>query len=397
MWTDLVLAHEEPFDTRDTKIAALRLKFNAFKALEGEKVNGIFIRLKCLLNDLENNGVSIPQAEDSDSDVEEETRSSSGFLADLNAEFHDRALLANQKRYYKRSGRVVSTKKPIDKSNETCFACGKLRKYKGLKAEIDILTKKIDAMPKGVTKVKAFMTIAEDEPSVGKSNARLGQWVEIAMKKYVEDQRKNLLSKFNSLNQELSSCMFTKVDESPSETALEITSDIKSECDIQEPLPPLPKLSGAEPIITSADVINFADLTQTLAISKEIKKVPNKRSAVKDPKKKAQTMSPSVPDPIPIWKADSSIEQLLFTLMEKVKGLKKQIKTPSNNSASVSQIGTDCIMSFIKKMENLNEVRVKELRSDNGTEFRNHKLEEFCDEKDISQNSPLLVPLKKMV
>ncbi|GJY91899.1 retrovirus-related pol polyprotein from transposon TNT 1-94 [Tanacetum coccineum] len=46
----------------------------------------------------------------------------------------------------------------------------------------------------------------------------------------------------------------------------------------------------------------------------------------------------------------------------------------------------DCIMSFIRKMENLNEVRVKELRSDNGTEFRNHKLEEFCDEKGISQN-----------
>ena len=43
-------------------------------------------------------------------------------------------------------------------------------------------------------------------------------------------------------------------------------------------------------------------------------------------------------------------------------------------------------MSFVRKMENLNEVRVKELRSDNGTEFRNHKLEEFCDEKGISQN-----------
>ncbi|GJV87413.1 retrovirus-related pol polyprotein from transposon TNT 1-94 [Tanacetum coccineum] len=37
-------------------------------------------------------------------------------------------------------------------------------------------------------------------------------------------------------------------------------------------------------------------------------------------------------------------------------------------------------------MENLNEVRVKELRSDNGTEFINHVLEEFCDEKGISQN-----------
>nr|GEX90617.1 hypothetical protein [Tanacetum cinerariifolium] len=41
----------------------------------------------------------------SDSDVEEDTRSSSEFLTDLNAEFHDRALLSSQKRFYKRSGR----------------------------------------------------------------------------------------------------------------------------------------------------------------------------------------------------------------------------------------------------------------------------------------------------
>ncbi|GKA04915.1 hypothetical protein Tco_0684035 [Tanacetum coccineum] len=63
MWNDLHLAIEGPSDTRDTKIAALRLKFNAFKAFEGEKVNGTFTSLKCLLNDIENKGVSIPQAE----------------------------------------------------------------------------------------------------------------------------------------------------------------------------------------------------------------------------------------------------------------------------------------------------------------------------------------------
>ncbi|GJV10028.1 retrovirus-related pol polyprotein from transposon TNT 1-94 [Tanacetum coccineum] len=34
------------------------------------------------------------------------------------------------------------------------------------------------------------------------------------------------------------------------------------------------------------------------------------------------------------------------------------------------------------KMENLNEVKVKKLRSDNGTEFRNHKLEDICDKKE---------------
>ncbi|GJS57494.1 hypothetical protein Tco_0652278 [Tanacetum coccineum] len=70
-----------------------------------------------------------------------------------------------------------------------------------------------------------------DEPSVGKADARSGQWVEITMSKvqkllsitdsderkhvldythvdlhYVEDQRKNLLSKYNSLKQEFSSC-----------------------------------------------------------------------------------------------------------------------------------------------------------------------------------------------
>ncbi|GKA58760.1 retrovirus-related pol polyprotein from transposon TNT 1-94, partial [Tanacetum coccineum] len=46
----------------------------------------------------------------------------------------------------------------------------------------------------------------------------------------------------------------------------------------------------------------------------------------------------------------------------------------------------DCIMSFIRQMENLNDTKVKQLRSDNGTEFRNHTLEAFCDEKGISQN-----------
>nr|GEX37274.1 hypothetical protein [Tanacetum cinerariifolium] len=38
----------------------------------------------------------------------------------------------------------------------------------------------------------------------------------------------------------------------------------------------------------------------------------------------------------------------------------------------------------VRKIENLNEVRVKELRSDDGIEFIDHKVEEFYDEKWIS-------------
>ncbi|GJT93045.1 hypothetical protein Tco_1081890 [Tanacetum coccineum] len=218
IWTDLILAHEGPSETKDTKIEALRLKFNAFKTLEGERVKGTFNRLKCLLNDLENNGISISQAElnatfDSDSDIEEDQRSSSEFLADLNAEFHERSLLANQRRFYKRSGRGKSEK--------------------GLVAEsFEWDEESVSSDDEGVTTFKALMAITDEELSVGRADARSGQLVKITMKKvqkllsitnsderrhvldythvdlhYVEDQRKNLLSKFNSLKQEFSSCM----------------------------------------------------------------------------------------------------------------------------------------------------------------------------------------------
>ncbi|GJW42614.1 hypothetical protein Tco_0071413 [Tanacetum coccineum] len=55
-------------------------------------------------------------------------------------------------------------------------------KYKGLKAEMAILTKRIDDLTngkesvssedEGTTRIRAFMAIAEDEPSVGKTDAR---------------------------------------------------------------------------------------------------------------------------------------------------------------------------------------------------------------------------------
>nr|GEV72987.1 hypothetical protein [Tanacetum cinerariifolium] len=416
MWNDLILAHEGPSNTRDTKIVALRLKFNAFKSLEGEKVNGTFIRLKCLLNNLENNGVTIPQAEvnatlvnslpkkwlsmnqtprannsikneslatlygkynyedglidqiyksktqrftiqassskalisnhlfqDSDSDVKEDHRTNNEFMADLNAEFRERALLANQKRFYKRSGRVGSTKKPLDKTKETCFACGKL----------------------GSTKNNEIMEITEDEPSVGKANARLGQWVDITMKKlhillsmtdgderkyvldythvdlhYGEDQRKNLVNKFNLLKQEISlhkselsnlknivsincslqnevikTCskvtldqmlseqlpgnivkalgrksikkekisskevFFTKADESSPMLAPEITYDSDSECDSQEPLPPLPKLISTDQL--TKEHLEHAVVKKTL--SKLKAQLPLKPSPKKAP------------------------------------------------------------------------------------------------------------------
>nr|GEZ28941.1 hypothetical protein [Tanacetum cinerariifolium] len=170
------------------------------------------------------------------------------------------------------------------------------------------------------------MTIAEEEPSVGKNDAR------------AEDQRKTfstsstLLIKSCPHGDEISelkkalrnrpqakslwtNCSlrkkFSKAAESSFETTPEITSDSESECDIEEPLSLLPKLLRVEPNDTSKDDISLADLTLTLAVSDEIKK-----------------------------KADSSTKKLLLTLMEEVKGLKEQIKIPLDTSLSVPQSGS---------------------------------------------------------
>ncbi|GJR75251.1 retrovirus-related pol polyprotein from transposon TNT 1-94 [Tanacetum coccineum] len=340
IWIDIILAHEGPSETKDTKIASLRLKFNAFKALKGERVKETFTRLKYLLNDLENNGVSISQAklnatfvnslprkwlsmnqtqrannsikndtmealygkynyeeglidqiymsestkfslqclkalisnptlQDSDTDIEEDQRSSSEFLADLNAEFHERSLPAIQRRFYKRSGRVGSSKKPIDRSNETCFACGKLGHFqKDLSSDDD----------EGVITSKALMAIADEEQLVGRADARSGQWVEITMKKtssrvtldqlLTEQVLRNIVRAIGGKGMRkdkisLKKVVFTKSNVSSSETSPEIPSDSESEGTTQIPLPSLPTLIGAKPfgITKSLTITNTKQTT----------------------------------------------------------------------------------------------------------------------------------------
>ncbi|GKA44801.1 hypothetical protein Tco_0737597 [Tanacetum coccineum] len=198
------------------------------------------IIISCLPND------------DNDLDVEEDTRSNSEFLSDLNDEFHDRAFLANQKRFYKRSRRVGSAIKPMDDES-------------------------LSSEDEGVTRVKAFMAIAEDETTVGKVDARafLGNIVHTFGGR---GKRKETISSKGGV--------FTKTGESPSKTIPEITYDSKSEYEYQEPLPPLPKLLRDEPIGTSSDVTPPANLTQASAISDKTKHAIDKELPVKAIKKK---------------------------------------------------------------------------------------------------------------
>ncbi|GJU62010.1 hypothetical protein Tco_1243845, partial [Tanacetum coccineum] len=388
MCNELVLTYEGPSDTRDTKIDALRLKFNAFKALAGEKVNGTYTQLKCLLNDLKNNSVVISQVEVNatfvnslprkwlsmnqtqrannsikndclaarygkyhyEEDVKEDNRTNNEFMADLNTEYQERALLENQKRFYKRIDDLTKGKSEKGKSD-------KGKSEKGYITEsFDWDDESVSSEDEYTTKFKAFMEIAEDEPFVGKIDARSGQWVEITMKKvhrllsmtdgkerkhvldythvdlhYVEDQRKYLVKNFNALKQdpllhksELFKALgrkgrrkennpskvvvFIMGDESSSEQAPEVTSDSEADCDTHEPLPTLPKLIGVEPTVL-----------ETYVIKKTESKLPDVQISCSDKK------------------TNSSTEQLLLTLMEEVKGIKDHIKIPSVTSPSGSQ------------------------------------------------------------
>ncbi|GJU81611.1 retrovirus-related pol polyprotein from transposon TNT 1-94 [Tanacetum coccineum] len=46
----------------------------------------------------------------------------------------------------------------------------------------------------------------------------------------------------------------------------------------------------------------------------------------------------------------------------------------------------EMIMSFIRMVENQNDIKVKQIKTNNRTEFRNHELESFCNKKGISHN-----------
>ncbi|GKA10042.1 hypothetical protein Tco_0689475 [Tanacetum coccineum] len=112
-------------------------------------------------------------------------------------------------------------------------------KYKALKSELAVLTKKINAMSKNKNeKGLVDESFDWDEESLSFEDecvTRVKVWLSLKMGQ-LGKKKETISSK---------EVVFTKVDEYPSETVPEITSDSESECDNQEPLPPLHKLSRA--------------------------------------------------------------------------------------------------------------------------------------------------------
>ncbi|GKB56546.1 hypothetical protein Tco_0912732 [Tanacetum coccineum] len=103
---------------------------------------------------------------------------------------------------------------------------------------------------------KAFMAIADDEPSVGKNDARSGQWVEITMRKATNEHEKVIEDS-------------TKSDES-SPIGYETGHLLNYE---HEPLPSLPKFKGDEPKGESEESGKAISHNQTSIVSCKNEKV----------------------------------------------------------------------------------------------------------------------------
>nr|GEY13057.1 hypothetical protein [Tanacetum cinerariifolium] len=279
-------------------------------------------------------------------------------MAELNVEYHERALLGNQKRFYKRSGKVRSATKSIDKSKETCFTYRKLgnnEKGKGDKGKSenglivessDWDDESVSSEDGGTTKIKAFMAITKDETSVGKGNARSGQWVEITVKTDEISDLKKVIEKWTcskvTLDQLLSEQVLSYIVK-----ALGGRGRRKENCTSKEIIftkadesssGPAPKITSDSDLISLTDLTtNMAELTLNTATSKKSKQLSDKVSQTYVIKKKTKPKSPVVQISGTDKKADSSTEQLLLTLMEEVKGLKDHIKIPSGTCPSESQ------------------------------------------------------------
>ncbi|GKE14136.1 hypothetical protein Tco_1421713, partial [Tanacetum coccineum] len=145
-WTDLVHSFEGPSDTKENRIMDMKLEYQTFRAKSTESLSQTYTRYKTLLNELANDGVNLSKHEINVGFVNSllekwltfsqglrnanhtQTldladiygRTSEEYLRDLDIEYHERALLANSKRFIKRRNNFSGQKA---NENTECYKC----------------------------------------------------------------------------------------------------------------------------------------------------------------------------------------------------------------------------------------------------------------------------------
>ncbi|GJU32327.1 hypothetical protein Tco_1175916 [Tanacetum coccineum] len=177
---DLVHSFEGPSDTKENRIMDMKLEYQTFRAKLSESLSQTYTDYKTLLNELANDGVNLSKYEINDfqenSDNEANERTSEEYLRDLDMVFHERALLANSKRFIKIRNNFSS-----QKANEnTNYLLIKEQWPSFFTFDWDDEEVSHD---EDMTKVKVLMALVDDELIVGKNHARNGEWINITVRK----------------------------------------------------------------------------------------------------------------------------------------------------------------------------------------------------------------------
>nr|GEV96948.1 retrovirus-related Pol polyprotein from transposon TNT 1-94 [Tanacetum cinerariifolium] len=447
IWTDLVHNFEGPSDTKENRIMDLKLKYQTFREKSTKSLSQTYTSYKTLLNEPANDGVNLSKHEINvgfvnslpkkwltfskalrnanhtqtldladingrfvyeDNLIQKkysntkkalittpiDERSSEEYLRDLDVEYQERALLANSKHFIKRRNNFSGHKAY---ENNKCYKCGnkghfardcfsktsnpsyqspinnfssvskgfqpkftpkliqsspnlnsqtnpkfqKDYKNKGLVAEIFVWDEEEVFDDEEFTQFKVLMALADDELTIEKSHARNSEWFNITIRK--------------------------------DGTIFNANKEIVLMAPRRNDVYVLDKSS-----LTPNEARFFAKASESInwLWHKRLSHL-NFKNINKFSKQNKVLGLPSV-----VYSKDKP-----WTSCEKGKHHRASLKTKQNFSIRkclhLLHMG---LFGPIRMVENQNDVKVKQIRTDNGMEFRNHELESFCDEKENSQN-----------
>nr|GEW85584.1 hypothetical protein [Tanacetum cinerariifolium] len=141
---------------------------------------------------------------------------------------------------------------------------------KQAKPKLDLVGKPVDhtdyRKDEGTTRIRDFKAIVEDEFSIKKADASKVTLDQLLFEQIPGNIVKALGGKGRRKEINPSKeVLFTNADVSTSESAHMITFDFEDGSDVQEPLPPLPKLTRTDPSSASKSLISLSDLTANMA------------------------------------------------------------------------------------------------------------------------------------
>nr|GEV00990.1 retrovirus-related Pol polyprotein from transposon TNT 1-94 [Tanacetum cinerariifolium] len=212
----LTHSFEGPPDTKENRIMDLKLEYQTFKAKPSEILSKTYTRYETLLNELANDSVNLSKHEINSSQQTQNSQPEPKIQKDYKTEYKK---IKAKLTFLEASASTSQNPKTSQSKNKCLF----VETFDWDEEEV------LDV--EELTQVKVLMALIDDELTVGRNHAHNGEWIDITMRKvnillsmdedavwqnylkyinvdlkYVEEQRLNLLSKYNRIFFELNKC-----------------------------------------------------------------------------------------------------------------------------------------------------------------------------------------------